>query len=107
LSSMTLEEIMAAGGRSLFSPVTAANPIGNAGRNILRADGIGNLDLGLSKNMKFGENGRLQVRVEFYNAFNSRNFGIPEANLNNDGFGLQWNTDGGSRHVVLGLRYTF
>jgi hypothetical protein len=107
LSSMSMEEIIAAGGRSLFSGVTASNPIGNAGRNILRADGINNVDLGISKNTKIGDDGRLQVRAELYNLFNSRDFGIPEASISNPGFGLQWNTAGGNRRIVLGLRYTF
>jgi Carboxypeptidase regulatory-like domain/TonB dependent receptor len=107
LSSMSLEEIIAAGGRNLFSEVTASNPIGNAGRNILRADGINNVDFGITKNARMGERGRLQFRAEFYNLFNSRDFGIPEAAISNPGFGLQWNTDGGNRRIVLGLRYTF
>ena len=107
LSRMSLEEIVRAGGRSLFSRVTAASPIGNAGRNILRADGIANVDLGLNKNIKVSETHLLQVRAEFYNLFNSRDFGIPEALLTNSGFGLQWNTDGGQRRIVVGLRYTF
>jgi hypothetical protein len=107
LSNMSLEEIIAAGGRSLFSEVTASNPIGNAGRNILRADGINNVDLGISKNTKIGDGGRLQIRAELYNLFNSRDFGIPEAAISNPGFGLQWNTAGGNRRIVLGVRYTF
>src|SRR5262245_36279196 len=107
LSKMSLEEIMAAGGRSLFSQVTAANPIGNAGRNILRADGINNIDLALSKNTKVADRGQLQLRAEFFNFFNSRNFGIPNANVSNPGFGLQRTTNGGNRRVVLGIRYTF
>jgi Carboxypeptidase regulatory-like domain/TonB dependent receptor-like, beta-barrel len=107
LSRMSLEEIIAAGGRKLFSEVTASNPLGNAGRNILRADGINNVDLGISKSTRIGEAGRLQVRSEFYNLFNSRDFGIPEAIISNPGFGLQWNTDGGGRRIVVGLRYTF
>jgi hypothetical protein len=107
VSNMSIEEIIAAGGRNLFSQVTALNPLGNAGRNILRADGINNVDLGISKSTSIGDAGRLQVRAEFYNLFNSRDFGIPEATISNPGFGLQWNTDGGGRRIVLGLRYTF
>jgi hypothetical protein len=107
LATMPLQDIIAAGGRNLFSRVTAANPIGNAGRNILRADGINNVDLGINKNIKVAEGHRLQVRFEFYNLFNSRDFGIPEANILNTGWGLQWNTDGGNRRIVAGLRYTF
>ena len=106
LSGMSLEEIIAAGGRNLFSEVTPLNPLGNAGRNILRADGINNVDLGISKS-RIRDAGRLQVRAEFYNLFNSRDFGIPEATISNPGFGLQWNTNGGGRRIVLGLRYVF
>jgi hypothetical protein len=107
LSRMSLAEILLAGGSHLFSQVTQHSPIGNAGRSILRADGINRVDLGLNKNLRFGETNRLQFRAEFYNLFNSRDFGIPEAVVSNPGFGLQWNTDGSNRRVVLGLRYTF
>lgn len=107
LSRMTLNEIMAAGGRTLFSRVTAANPIGNAGRNILRADGINNLDFSILKNFRISENNVLQYRCEFYNSTNTRDYGIPEARVNNSGWGLSGNTDGGNRRIVMGLRYTF
>jgi hypothetical protein len=107
LRYMSIEEIVRAGGRDLFSQVTASAPIGNAGRNILRADGINRIDLGVNKNLRLAETGRLQLRWEFYNLLNSRDFGIPEASINNPGFGLQWNTDGGARRIVVGLRYTF
>src|SRR5262249_17613800 len=64
LSRMSVEELIRAGGRSLFLPVTAANPLGNAGRNILRADGINNVDLGINKNLKLTESSRIQLRGE-------------------------------------------
>lgn len=107
LSSMTLNDIVAAGGRTLFSQVTAASPIGNAGRNILRADGINNWDLAILKNIKVSEGNRLQFRFEMYNATNTRDYGIPNANVNNAGFALSGNTDGGNRRIVMGLRYVF
>ena len=52
--------------------------VGNVGRNTLRADGIGNLDLGFIKNTRFGRQ-NLQLRIEMFNATNTRNFGIPKA----------------------------
>lgn len=108
LSSMNLNEIVAAGGRSLFTQVTAANPIGNAGRNILRADGINNVDLAINKNVRlWNESNRLNIRAEFYNLGNTRDYGIPQAAINNAGFALQGNTDGGNRRIVVGLRYQF
>jgi hypothetical protein len=111
LSRMTLEQLwnVPGGPRSLFSQVTAANPIGNAGRNILRSDGIGNLDVAVNKSftMPWGEAHRLNLRMEMYNATNTRNFGIPNASVNNPAFGNQWLTDGGNRRIIMGLRYTF
>lgn len=108
LSRMNLNDIVAAGGRTLFSGVSAAAPFGNAGRNILRADGINNVDLAINKNIRlWNESHRLNIRAEAYNLGNTRDYGIPEARVNNAGFGLQGNTDGGNRRIVLGLRYTF
>ncbi|MGQ9915908.1 MAG: TonB-dependent receptor [Bryobacteraceae bacterium] len=107
LSRMTLREILQAGGRTLFSQVTAASPIGNAGRNILRADGINNLDLAIVKNIRISESNTLQYRCEFYNSSNTRNYGIPESRVNSTAWGLEGNTVGGNRRIVMGLRYTF
>ena len=107
LSTMTVPEIIAAGGASLFQRITAAQRVGNAGRNILRADGINNVDLGIFKNTRIGENQRIQLRAEFNNATNTRDFGIPEGRVNSSNFLNQWGTNGGNRRIVLGLRYIF
>jgi carboxypeptidase family protein len=80
---------------------------GTAGRNILRADGINNVDLGIFKNTRIGENQRLQFRAEFNNATNTRDFGIPEGRANSANFLNQWGTNGGNRRIVLGVRYIF
>jgi hypothetical protein len=107
VSSMTVEELLRAGGRSLFATLTGGQRVGIAGRNILRADGIQNLDFGIIKNTRITENHLIQFRAEFYNATNTRNFGIPTAQVNSTNFLNQWGTDGGNRRVILGLRYTF
>jgi len=107
LSNMTVPEILAAGGATLFQRITAAQRVGNAGRNVLRADGINNLDFGIFKNTKIGENQRIQLRAEFNNATNTRDFGIPEGRVNSSNFLNQWGTNGGNRRIVLGLRYIF
>ena len=107
LSTMTVPEVLAAGGASLFQRITAAQRVGTAGRNILRADGINNLDLGIFKNTSIGENQRIQFRAEFNNATNTRDFGIPEGRVNSTNFLNQWGTNGGNRRIVLGLRYIF
>lgn len=42
-----------------------------------------------------------------FNATNTRNFGIPNGTVTSANFLNQWATNGGSRRIVLGLRYTF
>ncbi|HEU4595033.1 MAG TPA: carboxypeptidase regulatory-like domain-containing protein [Pyrinomonadaceae bacterium] len=94
----------------LTNPATVCERFGNAGRNILRADGIGNLDFGIIKNTRIGgENGvRMQFRADMFNATNTRNFGIPTAAVNNAGAFLnQWTTDGGNRRIIIGARMVF
>jgi hypothetical protein len=90
-----------------FPGILPGGRLGSAGRNILRADGINNLDLGIFKNTRIGENQRLQFRAEFNNATNTRDFGIPEGRANSANFLNQWGTNGGNRRIVLGIRYIF
>jgi Carboxypeptidase regulatory-like domain len=107
LGGMAIPEIIAAGGASLFQRITAAQRVGNAGRNILRADGINNLDFGVFKNTRISENQRIQFRAELNNATNTRDFGIPDGRVSSANFLNQWGTNGGNRRIVLGLRYIF
>ncbi len=119
LASMSVEEIVRAGGRSLFSPLPACQPVpgtntctpvqrfGNVGRNILRSDGIGNIDLSINKSTRIAERHQLQLRADFFNFTNTRNFGIPEARINNPGFANQWGTDGGNRRIFVSAKYLF
>lgn len=113
LSNMTIPEIIDAGGASLFSrlcgnpsPTCGGERVGNVGRNTLRADGIGNLDVGFIKNTRFGAR-NLQLRVEMFNATNTRNFGIPDGRVSSTNFLNQWGTDGGKRSIWVAARFTF
>ncbi len=120
ISSMTIKELRRAGGSSLFSILAPCTRIGttltcapgdrfgNVGRNVLRADGIGNVDLSVSKSTRlFAGRHRLQFRADFFNLTNTRNFGIPEARITNSGFLDEGSTDGGNRRIFLGLKYSF
>ncbi len=114
LSKMTVAEILAAGGASLFRPLCgmpsatcAGERVGNVGRNTLRADGIGNVDIGFTKNTRFPNGHNIQLRIELFNATNTRNFGIPEGRINSTNFLNQWGTDGGNRRIWVALRYVF
>jgi hypothetical protein len=131
VSSMTVEELfrlrgaVTTNGNNLFRTLQCTGPIdltdpqrrftsaatcerfGSAGRNTLRADGIGNLDFGIIKNTRIAENVRLQFRADMFNATNTRNFGIPTATVSSGGFLNQWTTNGGNRRIILGARLVF
>ena len=108
LSSMSVKQIRAAGGASLFRAVTAAERIGNSGRNILRADGIKLVDFGIIKNTRITETVRVQIRADMFNALNLRNYGIPNATITaGANFLNEGATNGGNRRVILGARLVF
>ncbi len=109
LSRMTVPEIQAAGGRALFRGITTGHPtgVGNAGRNILRANGINRIDLGLVKNVRVAEGHRMQVYANFFNATNTRDWGIPDAVFSSASFLVEGTQEGGNRRVQMGLRYVF
>ena len=81
---------------------------GNAGRNILRADGIANWDLGLNKNFYWGEGDhyRLQFRAEMFNAFNTPRFGAPSAQLGTPNAGRIFSA-GPSRQIQFALKFYY
>jgi hypothetical protein len=118
----SLADILAAGGRALFQPLgacvadfsgpppttcTPTNRFGTVGRNVLRSDGISNIDFSIQKGTRISESQQIQFRMDMFNMTNTRNFGIPEARVNNTGFGNQFTTDGGNRRIFLSLRYLF
>jgi hypothetical protein len=121
LGGMSVEQIRVAGGATtcvingtpvvgagcFFSTVTVAQRVGSAGRNILRTDGINRVDFGILKNTRIGENQRIQLRADFFNLTNTRDFGVPEGRVNNANFLNQWGTNGGNRRVIVGIRYVF
>jgi hypothetical protein len=108
LSGVKINDIFRNGALQYFSQVTAANPIGNAGRNILRSTPLNDVDFAVNKSFRMPWEGHaLSYRLEMYNAFNHRNYGIPEARIISSGFGNEGATDGGIRRIVMGLRYQF
>jgi hypothetical protein len=108
LSGVSINDIYRNGASKYFSQVTAASPIGNAGRNILRSTALNNMDLAINKSFRMPWEGHaLSYRLEMYNALNHRNYGIPEARINSPAFGNEGATDGGIRRIVMGLRYQF
>jgi hypothetical protein len=65
------------------------------------------VDLGFIKNTDVTESVRAQVWVDFFNAFNWRNFGVPSGVMTDTNFLNKWASDGGSRRIRLGARLVF
>ncbi|HYL39152.1 MAG TPA: TonB-dependent receptor [Bryobacteraceae bacterium] len=114
LSGVSINQIYRSGAAAYFSQVTAANPIGNAGRNILRTTPLNDLDFAVNKNFRMPWEGHsLSYRLELYNAFNHRNYGIPESRINSPAFANEGTAGTDStltllnRRIVMGLRYQF
>jgi hypothetical protein len=106
--------------------IPAAGTYGDAGRNILRAPGLQQLDLSLLKTMKASERISVQIRAEFFNVYNHANFATPAASGNNlltvgSSFGLSQEmanassgglllplfNQGGPRSIQLALKLLF
>jgi hypothetical protein len=70
-----------------LNPITQAGQFGNAGRNIARGPGFGNVDASLMKHFVISERATLQFRAESFNIANHANFGVPIADLASPNFG--------------------
>ena len=81
---------------------------GDAGRNILRAPGLNDIDLAMSKSFSLGsvETRRLQIRSEFFNALNHTNLGVPVNSIDSPAFGTITSSLPG-REIQLGARLEF
>jgi hypothetical protein len=92
---------------SVFTPVARS---GNLGRNVVIGPTFNNIDCSISKTTKFGDAFRLQIRAEFFDAFNHANFGQPGNVVGSPFFGRITNTrfptgeSGSSRQIQFGLR---
>jgi hypothetical protein len=80
---------------------------GNAARNVLYGPGRVNFDLSLFKDFALNERARLQFRSEFFNVFNTPQFGQPNGTIFNPGAGQITSTAGNPRQIQLALRIVF
>jgi hypothetical protein len=82
---------------------------GNMGRYIsdCRTQGIHNIDLGISKRVEFTESKFLEIRGEFFNAFNTPRFALPNTTFGSDGFGVINSQYNSPRHGQIGFRFVF
>ncbi len=86
---------------------TAATLFGNARRGTLRGPAQYNVDFSVFKDFKFGEAKVLQFRAEFFNLFNTPQFGDPSFQVDTPGAGSISSTVHSSRQVQLGVKFAF
>jgi Carboxypeptidase regulatory-like domain len=90
------------------TPLQYSMPFGgNLGRNTFRGPGLSQWDLSVMKPFRLNERWQLELRADWINLFNHRNFGPPFANMNNSlRFGTN-DSEPGSRQMLLGLKLRF
>ena len=93
----------------------APGTYGDAGRNLVRAPGLWQVDLAMAKKVSLTDKLGMQFRVEAFNVFNRAQFGSPQANLSSPlSFGVittpvnQGATGSGTpREFQFALRFLF
>jgi len=91
-----------------FRPIPPGTPrFGNAGRNIVEADGVITFDFSLIKNIKVDERVTVQFRSEFFNIFNNVNFQIPVNDIASPEFARVLETTTTSRQIQFALKLLF
>lgn len=83
-----------------------AYSFGNAGRNILEGPGYQNWDVSIVKQTRFADGDAVELRVEFFNAFNKVNFDDPVAVLDTSTYGKIFGA-GRAREIEVALKYSF
>ncbi len=86
--------------------INAPGTFGDAGRNILRAPGLFNLDLAAHKSFQLTERFSAQLRVESFNFTNTPPLAAPNAQLGSSGFG-QITSAGTPRENQVALKFYF
>jgi outer membrane receptor protein involved in Fe transport len=81
---------------------------GGLGRGLaIRAPGQKSIDFTLSQRMAIREKLNLEFRAEAFNLFNWVNFGVPDSNVGDPGFGIISSTTTSARILQLALKLSF
>jgi outer membrane receptor protein involved in Fe transport len=84
-----------------------AYTFGNTGRDAFRADWPRNFDLSFFRLFPITESKNLEFRAEFFNAFNTPRFNIPDSNVSDPTFGQVFSTANSARIIQFGLKFYF
>ena len=79
---------------------------GNLGRNTFRGPGFSSWSASLMKTFSITERWKIQIRSDWINMWNHRNFGNPVATMNSPAFGTN-TTDPGGRTMLLSAKIRF
>jgi hypothetical protein len=93
-------------GTSTFG-VPGTYTYGNGGRNILRANGLEEVDFSLLKNLPIDEARQLQLRAEVFNILNHPTFSAPSGAINSSSGGQVSTTLNAARIIQLGVKFIF
>src|SRR6185369_14694986 len=78
-----------------------------AGRNALRADGLGTIDVALQRQISLANETSIALRIEAFNLLNSTSLGVPIRILESPGIGKSFDTQLNSRTLRLGAKFNF
>ena len=93
--------------RSLFaSTVPFDGTQGTVGRSVFRGPNYSNMDLSIIKRIPITEKMRFTIRADFFNLFNTVNFGVPNSDVTQSNFGLS-TTAAAARIIQFAGRFDF
>jgi hypothetical protein len=79
---------------------------GTAGKNVITGPGLNTSDFSVIKSMRFAKTGKMQLRLEVFNIFNTTNFSAPNATFGNPNFGII-SSAGEAREIQFGVKFGF
>ena len=79
---------------------------GNSSVGIILGPGQANTDLAVSRDIEI-KGSKLELRAEFFNAFNHPQFGLPDLSVTNAAFGRISSTSVNPRLIQFALKYSF
>jgi hypothetical protein len=80
---------------------------GNAGRAVVEAPGVQNMDIKIGKTFPIRERFRLDFRAEMFNFTNTPHFGVPNSTINSPQDGTITTTTGNPRQIQFALKLLF
>ena len=91
---------------SAFGSSTGVYSYGSSGRNAYRGPDRVNIDLSIAKTTNITERTKLEIRADFFNAFNHAEFQNPNTSIGSGQFG-QISSTFAPRIIQLAARFTF